>query len=755
MKTKIIYFLFFIVLNVVAQPTNYISQFNFTCDSINNLMPGSGWTGATITPPVVGNASLPGYNAKAIARWNVVPFQDVINKLRIGVVAFHINGIDRVEFSADSGSWVSANKMTYNPTSGTWEYQLELNASDFLDGITEIRAIIYPQTAGECRVLQDSTGTDLGEQSLHLYANSGSTLANSGVIKYVDATNGNDTIGNGSAQLPWQTIAKAITEIGNASALNVSGSTIMLFPGSYEYPDVGNAYAEDRWLNIEGHPGFSKASVIMTQMQGAGSQQKRVCFRHLRFAIPEAGVVFMMRSSPYGNIFWADDVEGRGLGHLSASGPGTYSEGSMTDVDIRFYTSLDLSDVRSNIFPNSTILMRNITARNLGADFIRTNKLIVNCSVNHMRFDGLVHPDVAQVIEDTRNMIIYGLQAYDFSAQIAVGGGNSYAENIALVNVALSQMPNDPQIFWMPGNSNGVYNHILLWQITARGIGFYVNNAGAENVSIRNCMFDYYGALYPLDSVNFPGIVADHNHFTIGNTFGTNATLGNHLYTDTINFNLTPVAGSPLIGNASGNLVPVDATNMIRSNPASIGGLESADWYSAFSFSYSADDTICAGQAAMREVNGVDTSIFNVYWNNSVTIGDTSFTYTPGASTVLPVTIKTKNSFGCATIDHSFNISVDQCLSQIENNSNGVLIYPTITKDEITFEGLQQMFGEEPVILQCFNLYGQLIFTTSIAHYGNSSYRLGLNSRINAEGMYSIQLSNGKISSTRKILFIK
>ncbi len=743
--------------NTIAQPVNYISSFNFPCDSLYKIIPGTGWTGATPSG-VVGNSSLHGYDAKAIARWNVVPFQDVTDKLRIGVVAFHINGIDRVEFSADNGAWVSANKMTFNPTSGTWEYQVELDASDFTDGVTEIRAVVYPQTAGECRVLDDFSGTDLGEQSLHLYANSGLTLANTGVIKYVDATNGNDTTGNGSVSLPWKTIATAITAIGNAASLNVSGATIRLFPGSYEYPAVDFAYSEDRWLNIEGHPSYPKSAVVMTQMLGPGSLQKRVCFRHLRVALPETGVAFLMRSGPYGNMFWADNLEARGLGHLCAGGPGTCSTGSMTDVHIRFYTGIDVSDTRNSEFHADAILVRNVTARNLGGDFLNTNKLVVNCSVNHMRFDGGVHPDVIQVIQDTRNMIVYGLQAYDFSAQLAIGGGNAYAENIALVNVVLSQKWDDPQIFWMPGNSNGVYNHILLWHITTRQMGFYVNQGGGSNVSIRNCMFDEYVIsnpnLFPLDNATFPGIIADHNHFTGVNTFGTNVTSGPIVYTDTINLNFTPVAGSPLIGNASGNLVPVDATNMIRSNPASIGGLESADWYNAFSFSYSADDTICAGQAAMREVNGVDTSIFNVYWNNSATKGDTSFVYTPGASTVLPVTIQTKNSFGCATIDHSFNIHVDQCLSQNEINENTVRAYPTITYGDVTLEGLNEVFGDNVILLQCYNLYGQLVFTKSIYQPG-TVYNLATDSWLTTAGMYSMLLSSGDISVTKKILFVE
>ena len=58
------------------------------------ITPGAGFTGPTSEPGAVGNPSSAGYDAKVIAHWNVVPYQTFYDELNVGVVAFHINGID-------------------------------------------------------------------------------------------------------------------------------------------------------------------------------------------------------------------------------------------------------------------------------------------------------------------------------------------------------------------------------------------------------------------------------------------------------------------------------------------------------------------------------------------------------------------------------------------------------------------------------------------------------------------------------------
>src|SRR5581483_2242317 len=90
--------------------------------------PGSGFSGATAQPDAIG-AGL-GSTQKAIARWDVVPYQAFAGKLVIGVVAFHIgtDGIDFVRFIVEGGSPIDVPAMTLNPTTNVVEYCCQLDA---------------------------------------------------------------------------------------------------------------------------------------------------------------------------------------------------------------------------------------------------------------------------------------------------------------------------------------------------------------------------------------------------------------------------------------------------------------------------------------------------------------------------------------------------------------------------------------------------------------------------------------------------
>ena len=91
-----------------------------------------------------------------IARWNIIPMRVVPSGgFEIGVVAFHANGIDRVEFQANGGSVAIVNEMTLNTRTGNREYSVNLNMSSG-DQLVELRAIVYPKFQGKPFVLQNS-----------------------------------------------------------------------------------------------------------------------------------------------------------------------------------------------------------------------------------------------------------------------------------------------------------------------------------------------------------------------------------------------------------------------------------------------------------------------------------------------------------------------------------------------------------------------------------------------------------------------
>src|SRR5262245_22444057 len=61
------------------------------------LVPGPGFVTSTPTPFPQGAAGMPGADAKVIGAWDIVPYQTFTSTLNIGVIAFHMNGVDRVE----------------------------------------------------------------------------------------------------------------------------------------------------------------------------------------------------------------------------------------------------------------------------------------------------------------------------------------------------------------------------------------------------------------------------------------------------------------------------------------------------------------------------------------------------------------------------------------------------------------------------------------------------------------------------------
>ena len=147
------------------------------------LVAGSGFSGVPIPPPPqVGDSSTPGHDAQAIARWNVVPYQIIDASFDIGVLAFHRNGIERVEFSLDDGPVVAVTAQSFNARTGVWEYRVAIDPAQLSDGLLEVRAIAYPAGAGIGRVLAGSINSDSSdgigainrsEHSLFLTANGG------------------------------------------------------------------------------------------------------------------------------------------------------------------------------------------------------------------------------------------------------------------------------------------------------------------------------------------------------------------------------------------------------------------------------------------------------------------------------------------------------------------------------------------------------------------------------------------------------
>lgn len=118
------------------------------CEGIQDLNPGAGFSEDRAELAPIGDPENSFHQTKVVAVWNVIPYQDFDRELQVGVVAFHPNGIDRVELQVDGGEPLVVRNTYLNRRTGTFEYSARLDANDFETGRIELRATAYPKTSG-------------------------------------------------------------------------------------------------------------------------------------------------------------------------------------------------------------------------------------------------------------------------------------------------------------------------------------------------------------------------------------------------------------------------------------------------------------------------------------------------------------------------------------------------------------------------------------------------------------------------------
>jgi len=494
------------------------------------MQAGTGFAGETPIPAAIGTAETPGFDADVIARWNMVPFMDVSGTQNVGVVAFHTNGIDRVEFSANGGPWVPVNTMRFNPQVNTWEYFAAVRASDYPDGLVEIRARIFPKLAGVPRVLQGSMdGTRSGGanhlrfrngmHSMWFNANAGGTLATGEV--WASGT-GSDETGNGTQANPYRSIARALTakdfERGTSE-----GTKLYLLPGEYTWNSpasfaspMNKVRTTNRYVTIEAAPGVSREAVRISGSALGGLQTRRVCARNVTFW----GNAQLRSSGANDNILWVDRALASSDDKFAATGgfgAGSWSAVIATDTEAR--------NVRDCF--RTTTYARNCFGREFSDTPIGQDTFVVNVRLDDFyRNPNGDHADVMHWFYtspgERENRIVYGLNVTRFHLQgwqmNAISNGGQRVDNIALVNVHISKdLSNVAGSWWMLD-----CNHLLLWNVQMpdqplRWKAHAQDTDGAltlANVSVRNSIFGSFSG------DNFSTVTARNTHF-INTGYGT------------------------------------------------------------------------------------------------------------------------------------------------------------------------------------------------------------------------------------------
>ncbi|MCX7001588.1 MAG: dockerin type I repeat-containing protein [Candidatus Sumerlaeota bacterium] len=438
------------------------------------LIPGTGWTGPTEQPAAVGNSEDFGCDAKAIARWDVVPYQTFDSTFNVGVAAFHISGIDRVEFSVNGGPWLAVREMTLNPqtanhsgvgnpSNGVVEYWATLDASKFsTDGPIEVRAIAYPKI-GVPRVLGGPMPTwdsvNNGEHSMFLNTNKGGTLTHTPV--YVSIT-GSNTSGDGTQGNPFGTIYKAAKTIEIANGGDASNGIIYLMAGDYnwangEWPDPAT---KKGFLTVMPAPGLTREQVRITS-SGSSTEMDTLLVRVKGLTVYNTALAHKNESNA---VLWFDNCTLMGSGRDADLGCFA-SRGWDGGI---YITDCAISNVQNAA--RGMVLTRNTTVTKYGEDAYSSSWVVINSVASDIDSSGITpdnppHPDVIQN-GCGHNTIWYGVIATDRMAgsQGLSSGGET---DMAIVNC---HMATGGHQFYMDAR-DGPVTHLYMKSCIFSGTG--------------------------------------------------------------------------------------------------------------------------------------------------------------------------------------------------------------------------------------------------------------------------------------------
>ena len=380
------------------------------------LQPGTGWTGPTEQPDTIGDSTMFGYDAKVIARWDVVPYQTFDDQFHIGVVAFHMNDIDRVSFSVDGGPWLDVHEIKMNPRTDVEEYTAILDANLFAqDEPVEVRAIVWPKVAGIPRVLAgDITNTTEPGDNLRSGENS--------MILYV----GTDP---------------QIIEVDS---------------GVYTWglePFVGSQDDNSRWITFRPAPGVSREEVIIndniTSQPGPDGSMQLKKVRLQNITLMGSGLLRYIggNQNPDEEV-WLDSCEWIGLGQWVNSG---------TNKGVRWATNCTMRQWQ--VGPISGFV-RGTQFSEFGEDVMRNVYFVANVTVRNVdrgpRTDW--HTAVIGNPYYCDNRIYYNLNVTDNKHSVWAfrNGTHDLWQNFDIAVVNCHSTSTAPHNWWMGADSRNV-----------------------------------------------------------------------------------------------------------------------------------------------------------------------------------------------------------------------------------------------------------------------------------------------------------
>ncbi len=457
------------------------------------LIPGTGWTGETPQPSQIGSGQAS--NKKPIAHWDMVPYQTVNDKINVGLLAYHFNGISHVDFSVDNGPWISVEKPVLNTATNVEEFFVTLDASKFnRDGLVEIRAIAYPNI-GIPKVFQGTTRMN-ESSALLINVNGKGTLPHP--IRYA-ATNGNDSNDCMTRATACLTIKRAVV---SANVADISGLEVRLSEGMWDIPHVQNVSANNQYITYTSSPESDPKKVYLTGIDAKGPfDSAGAALKLMRtYNISITGPLAKAPGGDFEDYMWVDQTNVVNVIDPMCEARGTcFLTTGHAPFDGLYYTDVFM-DHNS---PYGGTLARNVFSERSAGGHASGLATVINYTIKTVygsgyKFsDGTIgpdyHGDYYQGHARRDNIIIYGGKIAPGGEHMSLRGIVGMRRDVAIVNTRLNlaEVGNGGWGWSACGNAQqGAIDHLVMINTYISGAGDWCGESAAGGVVDPNFMLN-------------------------------------------------------------------------------------------------------------------------------------------------------------------------------------------------------------------------------------------------------------------------